>query len=321
MIGRTARAFAIGGMALATIAGGLPAHAQDAETNARVKKLEAEVRALQRRVFPGSDGKYFEPEITGQPAPQQNVAAPSTSALTDVLARLDALEGQIQRLTAQYEEGSNQVRLLTDRVANLERAGAPVQPDGGVPAQLPERVPVPSTSAPSTGGAALTPASVTTTTPSRPAAATTGPSAARLAGVKEILKPQTGDAGDDEYTYGFRLWDAKFYPEAQQQLALYLDKYATHSKVSYARNLLGRAYLDDGKAKEAAPWFLKNYQADRNGERAGDSLLYLSETMMALKDTKRACIALAEFSEKYPALAAGRLASQYNADRAKVKCN
>ena len=324
MIGRTARAFAIGGLALASFAGAMPAHAQDADTSARVKKLEAEVRALQRRVFPGSDGKYFEPEIGGQPAQPANPAgAASTSALTDVLARLDALESQLQRLTAQYEEGSNTLRLLSDRVAILEKAGAPAQPDAGVPAQLPDRIPVPSGAAPSSVGSSLTPASVTKPAPSvtTPAPAATGPSAARVAAVKEILKPQTNDAGDDEYTYGFRLWDAKFYPEAQQQLALYLDKYPTHSKVSYARNLLGRAYLDDGKAKEAAPWFLKNYQADKNGERAGDSLLFLSETMIALKDTKRACIALAEFSEKYPALAAGRLASQYDADRKKVKCN
>ena len=43
--------------------------------------------------------------------------------------------------------------------------------------------------------------------------------------------------------------------------------------------------------------------------------------MIATKDTKRACIALAEFGETYPALAAGRLSSQYDADRKKVKCN
>ena len=43
--------------------------------------------------------------------------------------------------------------------------------------------------------------------------------------------------------------------------------------------------------------------------------------MIALKDTKRACIALAEFSETYPALATGRLKSAYDADRGKVKCS
>ena len=40
---------------------------------------------------------------------------------------------------------------------------------------------------------------------------------------KAIAKPQTDDPGDDEYSYGFRLWEAGYYPEAQQQLALFLQ--------------------------------------------------------------------------------------------------
>jgi hypothetical protein len=43
--------------------------------------------------------------------------------------------------------------------------------------------------------------------------------------------------------------------------------------------------------------------------------------MIAMKDTKRACIALAEFAETYPLLAAGRLANDYQANRAKVTCS
>ena len=42
--------------------------------------------------------------------------------------------------------------------------------------------------------------------------------------------------------------------------------------------------------------------------------------MITLGDTNRACIALAEFSETYPALATGRLKEQYDRDRAKVTC-
>jgi TolA-binding protein len=141
-----------------------------------------------------------------------------------------------------------------------------------------------------------------------------------VAAVRAIEKPKTNDAGDDEYTYGFRLWDAKFYPEAQQQLKMYIDRHPRHSKISYGRNLLGRAYLDDGKPREAATWFLQNYQADKTGARAADSLLLLAESMRQLKDTSRACIALAEFAETYPIEAAGRLKSQYDTTRNGVKC-
>ena len=72
--------------------------------------------------------------------------------------------------------------------------------------------------------------------------------------------------------------------------------------------------------REAATWFLQNYQSDKNGARAGDSLLFLAEAMVEMKDNNRACIALAEFGDTYPALAAGRLKDQYERDRAKVTC-
>ncbi|MBX7539855.1 tetratricopeptide repeat protein [Qipengyuania sphaerica] len=291
MTARSARAFGLATIAMALAATSMPAAAQDND-EARIRKLEAEVRALQRKVFPGGDGRYFEPEITGQPATRPaTTAAPSTTAVTDILARLDALESQLQRLTAQYEVGTNAMRLLEERIEKLETAGAPppaaVQPAAGSPAK-PEPV--------------------------------SQPDPARLAAVQAITKPQSDDAGDDEYSYGFRLWEAGFYPEAQQQLTMFVEKYPSHSRTSFGRNLLGRAYLDDGKPTEAAPWFLRNYQADKSGARAGDSLLFLAESMIALKDTDRACIALAEFAETYPALATGRLSGQYATARSKVTC-
>lgn len=298
MIGQTLRAIGLGGMAMSLLVVSAPSIAQSSNDEVRLRKLEAEVRALQRKVFPGGDGRFFEPEITGQPTtPRTTVTTPSTTAVTDILARMDALELQVQMLTAQSEENANTMRALENRVKLLEGGGA-APANGGftTPATVPSTGTRPATT---------TPAAATATRPATTPAATR-PTPERLAAVQAITKPQTGDAGDDEYSYGFRLWDAGFYPEAQQQLTLFVEKYPTHSRVSYGRNLLGRAYLDDGKAREAAPWFLKNYQTDKGGARAGDSLLYLADAMIVLKDTNRACIALAEFGETYPALASGR---------------
>ena len=146
------------------------------------------------------------------------------------------------------------------------------------------------------------------------------PSAARLAKVQAIAKPETGNPGDDEYSYGFRLWDAGLYPEAAQQLKLYVDKYPRDPKMSYGLNLLGRAYLDDNQPRAAAPYFLENYQKDPNGARAPDSLLFLAESMIALKDNARACRALAEFADKYPSIAGGRLQDAYDNDRKQAAC-
>jgi TolA-binding protein len=311
---------------VATIA--VPAAAQDSTAEARLRKVEAEIRALQRKVFPGGDGKFFEPQIapgTQAPAPATGTgtaSAPAATAVTDILVRLDALEQQLQALTARSEEQANTMAQLELRLAALETAGAaPAVAAGTLPAStLP--------SGPTL--AAVTPAATTPSAPAprpsvpaatTPAATVTAPSAARLAAVQAIAKPQTADAGDDEYSYGFRLWNAGFFPEARQQLTKFVEQYPSHPRISFGRNLLGRAFLDDKMPKEAAQWFLKNYQANKAGDRAPDSLLYLGASMIAMNDTKRACIALAEFADTYPLIAAGRLATDYQTTRAKVKCS
>jgi TolA-binding protein len=289
--------------------------AQAANTELRLNKVEGEVRALQRKVFPGSGDKYFTPEIaTPTPTPAAG-PPPSTSALSDVLTRMDSLESQVARLTGQVEQNTNRITQLEAKMASLQPGATTAQPlvtnDAGVP--------IPASPA-SPGATAATPRPTATpaATPSRPAVP---PTSDRVRAVSAVGKPSTGDAVEDEYTYGFRLWEAKFYPEAQQQLKLFLEKYPNTPRTSWSRNLLGRAYLDDGNALEAAKWFVQNYQTDKRGERAPDSLLYLAVSMKQLKDTKRACIALSEFGTTYAAEAAGRLKSTYDATRRGLTCS
>ena len=307
---------AISGLAIFAVAGtALPVAAQNSGEEARLRKLESEVRALQRTVFPGGDGRYFEPQITGTPTASGANTAPSTTAVTDILIRLDAMEAQIASLTSQTEENSNAIFQLTNRLVALE-TGSSTGISGAGNAV--------STGAPtdilSSAGTGAATSAATTPTPTT-TAATSGPTAERLTAVQQIAKPQTDDAADDEYSYGYRLWNAGFYPEAQQQLTMFVEKYPSHWRATYGRNLLGRAYLDDGKAREAAPWFLKNYQSGKTEARAPDSLLYLGEAMIAMNDTSRACIALAEFGDEYPALASGRLGDKYQSNLGKVDCN
>lgn len=289
------------------------AQASSAQPDDRMNRIETQLRALQRAVFPGGDQRYFEPEISADAAqpgqPQAATPSASTTALTDVLARLEAIEQQLARLTAASEISGNAITLLQGRVDVLEAAR--------VVAITP---PVAATA----GGAAAAgsgPAELVTnsaiTTPA------TGPTPERLAAVRAILKPATADAGDDEYTYGFRLWEADFYPEAQQQLSLFLERYPDHPRESYARNLLGRAYLDNGEAETAGRQFLANYLDNKQGARAPDSLLYLVDATLALNSSSsvnRACIALAEFTTTYPEMAAGRLKTQYDTLRGRVTC-
>jgi TolA-binding protein len=76
-------------------------------------------------------------------------------------------------------------------------------------------------------------------------------------------------------------------------------KFPKHMRASYARNLAGRAYLDDNKPATAAKVLLSNYQIDPKGERAADSLLFLGEALMKLGKPVEACKVYAELQDVY----------------------
>jgi TolA-binding protein len=287
------------------------AQAQTAEsTEVRLRRLEAELRAVQRKVFPDGAGKSFGPEIALPGNGTNAERTPAATAVSDLLTRMDTVEAQLQRLTAANEETQNQIAKLDGRVAALE----PGTKLAVVPAQ--------------SAGVPATPAKLATAEPApatkpfiSPAPGQAQPSPDRVAAVRAIEKPSSADKGEDEYGFGYRLWEAKFFPEAQQQLLRLVQQYPKHKRISYARNLLGRAYLDDGKPGTAAPYFVQNYQTNPKGERAADSLLYLGVAMTRLKETKRACVALGEFKQVYPLEAIGRLKSQFDAASKAVTCN
>ena len=319
-------AIVAGALACSVLAGGAllpaPAHAQET-TEARLRRIEAELRAVQRKVFPDGAGRVFAPEIAPPAATSGAFASPSSispssispsaTTVTDILSRIDAIESQLKRLTAQGEESQNRLGKLEGRLAKLEAAPVDAPP-----------VAVPALAAGKPDGPGVSPAKPTIAPTAKPKPAPVGatkPSADRVAAVKAIVMPQTGDAGEDEYLYGYELWNAKFFPEAQQQLQKFVDGHPKHKRVSYARNLLGRAFLDDGKPGTAAQWFVQNYQADKKGERAPDSLLYLAVAMTRLKETKRACVALTELKANFPDAVAGRLKGDYARTRTASGCN
>ena len=95
------------------------AQAQAANTavaDDRLNRIETQLRALQRAVFPGGDQRFFEPEISAPATPGATPAQPTTgaaaTALTDVLARIESIEAQLARLTAATEVSGNALTTL-----------------------------------------------------------------------------------------------------------------------------------------------------------------------------------------------------------------
>ena len=299
--------------------------AQDANIDGRVGKLEKEMRAVQRQVFPAGAGKFIAPDIQS-PTIAQPETPSTTSATSDLLVRVDALEAQLATLTGQVEQQGNNMRGLEARLKLLEAQLASAQL-----ASAPQETAVPAiaqaTTAPSVlPAAAPVPAAVTVkpkpvvAAAAKPAAIAAKPSAARVAAVAAIERPATGDAFEDGYTYGFRLWEAKFYPEAQATLEETLKTYPKHRRASFLRNLLGRAWLDDKKPATAVKIFYDNYKADPRGERAPDSLLFLGLALTDLGKTAEACEAFGELARAYPDVATGRLADRVTAGKTRAKC-
>lgn len=297
---------------LALVCAPVLAQSAPAETvDARLKRIEGELRAVQRKVFPDGAGRTFAPEIVpggqaGAPAAPQGNA----SAIGDVLTRMDAVEAQIKALTAASEDNQNRTAKLDARITALESAAAAAPAPAATPAPEPAEAPKPARPAPKPKDSAT----VREAGPASPEAD------ARARAIAALDRPATDDKGEDAYSYGYRLWEAKFLPEAQTALSDFVKTYPHHKRISYARNLLGRAYLDDNKPGAAAQWFMQNYQADKQADRAADSLLFLAVAMIRLKETKRACIALGEFHDTYPTEADGRLKGQYDAVSKSVTC-
>ncbi|GLV24796.1 hypothetical protein [Sphingobium sp. TomTYG45] len=292
-------ALLLGAPAMVALAPGTAA--QNVALDVRVDRLEKEMRAVQRKVFPA--GAPLQAEINRPVTPTVPPGTPSSSPVADLTARVGALESQLASMTGQVEENSFKIRQLEEA---FNKYKAEAQSRAEVVAPPPVRPVVPIDNA----------------APATPKSGTNGGATeARKAAVAAIERPSTGDAAADAYSYGFRLWDAKFYPEAQAQLKATVDKYSTASIASRASNLLGRAYLDDGKPALASVTFYDNYQKRPKGDRAADSLAYLGEALIQLKKPADACKVYAELEQVYGATMSASQRGMMDKGRAKAKCS
>lgn len=272
-----------------------PVAAQNGNVDKRVDRLEQEMRAVQRKVFPGGSSRFFEPEIKPD-ATTPVTPSTTTSAVSDLIARVDTLERSLASLTGQVEQNDFRIKQIEDKMA---AAVPPVSTNPGAPPTTPS-------GDPDAGGAGTT---VSTPDPER------------VTGVASIVMPDTGDTAEDAYIYGYRLWEAKYYPEAQTQLKKAAADHPKHRRASFAKNLLGRAYLDDGKPALASVALYENYQELPRGDRAADSLYFLSTALVQLNKKADACRVLSELQEVYPGEAAGRLSARISSGKAAADCS
>ena len=267
----------------------------------RLERLERQVQEVQRQVFP-----------RGRPAATAGFSdepAATQSSVATLDQRLDALERQMSDILRQAEENGHRQQSLEADLAKLR-----TDQEARI-ATLEQRVSDAATASVPSAAATLEPA----TTVLRP---TVKPKPDAME-----AKPATADAasatdpGEDAYTAGFRLWEAGKYDEAITALRAFNAAYPKHRRVSYAKNLIGRALLDKGDARGAAEAFLANYRSNSKGERAPDSLYYLGQSLIKLGQPGQACKAYAELDSVYGSKVRPDLQKQVAAAESAAKCN
>jgi TolA-binding protein len=321
---------------LATAA--LPAFAAEPGTlDQRVDRVEKQLKAVQRKVFPGGDAAFQAPEIA-RTETQVTVGTPAGTPLNDLTARVDALEKTVAQMTGQIEQDEHRLDLLSQqsaqdrqefatRLKTLEAAAAPapvaVAPapeDEPVAAPPPKAGPAkgkPGAASPAKGATIVTvPKPPTNKPPTKVPPVTADDTVAAT----DTSAPASGDPAEDAYMAGYKLWTQKKYPQAEASLAAVAKKYPKHKRASYAQNLLGRAYLDDGQPARAAEAFAANYTTNPHGERAPESLYYLGQSLVQLKKPTDACRVYDEFSSAYGDTASASLKAKVVTARTDAKC-
>jgi TolA-binding protein len=295
----------IGLMLLASIA--VPAAAQRPESlDKRLDRIEQELKAVQRRVFPGANGPVLAPEMEA-PAPAASPAGvPATSAVADINARLDSIEAQLRALTGQSEQNANRLRTTEEGLAQLRQAAG-------------SRLDALEKAAQAANRAAAAPEAEVQPPPA-PAPVRQARRAPEPAPAAADASPAAADDAEGAYNDGFHLWEQKKFAAAQQALEQVARDHPGSKWASWARNLEGRAYLDAGRPATAAKTFLANYQNDPKGERAADSLYFLGQALVALNKPADACKAYDELQDVYGANMRTWLKQQLPTARSEAKC-
>lgn len=271
--------------------------------DARVGSLEKQMKAVQRKVFPGGDPRYFTPDIAPEaPVPATLQGTPATSPLADLTSRVDTLERQQQTLTGAVEEAQNKLRLLDEAFTKYRgdtdfRLNAIEHPAAAVP--------------PPADATPLPPAPVADRPVDRPAkAAATKPA-----------KPAAALSVEDQWRAAYALYTGKQYDQAETAMTDFLAANPKAARASNAQYWLGRSYDAQERHAEAAKAFLDGYKNYPDGDRAPDSLLWLGKSLTALKKNKQACSALDELQSVYGSKLTPAVKTAAGKARGDAKCD
>ncbi|MFQ5348739.1 MAG: tol-pal system protein YbgF [Rhodothalassiaceae bacterium] len=312
-------------LACALVVAGGPAAAQSHDDLAdRVRAIEKQLQAVQRRVFT-PDTTYF-PRQTGTPPAGTGAAPQATPLLADLAVRVDALERQLRELTGRIEEVQHQNRTLANRLARFEqdiglRLQA-IESAGPAAAAGENRQPAETASTGDRAGQASPPGLVETRTPEAAAALldrSRGPAAATATPAPSAPAVAEGSDPEKDYEAAYALLRRGQIAEAEQAFRAFLAAHPDHPLAGNAQYWLGETYYVRRDYARAAQAFLTGYQDFAKGPKAPDSLLKLAMSLAALGQTGDACAAFDQLETSYPN-AEERIRRRMTVERSRIGC-
>jgi len=229
------------------------------------------------------------------------------SSVVNLDSRIVALERQIADLLRAQEENGHRINEVEGKLKQSQEDAA--SRIAALEAQL--------AAAKTQAAAPIEAAPVTK--PSKPKPVVAGDDA-KPKPTNAVATSET-DPAEQAYDAGYQLWKNGEYDEAIGALRAFTSAYPNHRRTSWANNLTGRALLDKGEPRAAAEVLLANYRANPKGERAPDSLFYLGQALMKLKQAGQACKAYGELEAVYGATMRADLKKLLPNAKAEAKCS
>lgn len=219
----------------------------------------------------------------------------SNLAGTNTLERVDAMEAEVQRLTAATERLTNRVDSVvadgTNRIGDLEFRLCELESDCDI-GSLGDT--------PTLGGGEL-PANVATAPAQAPAMQGSLDQGSGIAsGLTDLSGVELAVAEKEDFERAKASFDNGNYDGAAEQFQRFTETYQGGPLTGLAHLMRGESLSKLGMTSSAARAYLESYSGTPNGPTAPTALLKLGISLDTIGQSEEACITLGEVTARFP---------------------
>ncbi|MGR3514305.1 MAG: tetratricopeptide repeat protein [Paracoccaceae bacterium] len=213
---------------------------------------------------------------------------------TNALARLDAMEAELQRLTAATERLTNRVDAVvadgTNRIGDLEFRLCELESNCDI-ASLGET--------PTLGGGAL-PAATGGGAIETGAAPAPAPGGTDVGALADLGGVELAFAEKEDFERAKASYDGGNFEGAAEQFQRFTETYQGGPLTGLAHLMRGESLTKLGLNSSAAQAYLESYSGTPNGPTSSMALLKLGVSLDKIGQTQQACITLNEVTVRFP---------------------